>query len=57
MSESLRINQEGRVRRITMARPEKRNALSIAMCEELLAAFDDAVADPGTGCILLDRRA
>ena len=54
MSESLRINQEGRVRRITMARPEKRNALSIAMCEELLAAFDDAVADPGTGCILLD---
>ena len=54
MSESLRISQEGRVRRITMARPEKRNALSIAMCEELLAAFDDAVADPGTGCILLD---
>jgi enoyl-CoA hydratase/carnithine racemase len=56
MSASLLINQEGRVRRITMARPEKRNALSIAMCEELLAAFDDAAADPATGCILLDAQ-
>lgn len=56
MSPSLLINQEGRVRRITMARPEKRNALSITMCEELLAAFDDAAADPATGCILLDAQ-
>jgi len=26
----------------------------MAMCEELLAAFDDAVTDAATGCILLD---
>lgn len=56
MTPSLLINQEGRVRRITMARPEKRNALSIAMCESLVAAFDDAAADPATGCILLDAQ-
>ncbi|MFN0106832.1 MAG: enoyl-CoA hydratase/isomerase family protein [Bryobacteraceae bacterium] len=56
MSPSLPINQEGRVRRITMARAEKRNALNIEMCEALLAAFDDAVADPDTGCILLDAQ-
>jgi len=55
-SPNLLINQEGRVRRITMARPEKRNALSIAMCEALLAAFDEAEADAGTGCILLDAQ-
>jgi len=54
MSENLRISQEGRVRRITMARPEKRNALSISMCEELLGAFEDAAADADTGCMLLD---
>jgi enoyl-CoA hydratase/carnithine racemase len=53
---SIQISQEGRVRRITMARPEKRNALSIEMCEALLAAFDDAAADPDTGCILLDAQ-
>jgi enoyl-CoA hydratase/carnithine racemase len=53
---NLLISQEGRVRRVTMARPEKRNALSIAMCEELLEAFDDAAADPQTGCILLDAQ-
>ena len=56
MNPNLLINQEGRVRRITMARPEKRNALSIEMCEALLTAFDDAAADPGTGCILLDAQ-
>lgn len=56
MSQNLQINQEGRVRRITMARVEKRNALSVEMCGELLQAFDDAAADPATGCILLDAQ-
>src|SRR5262245_4667388 len=54
MSESLRISQEGRVRRITLAREEKRKALDVAVCEALLAAFADAEADAGTGCILLE---
>lgn len=56
MNPSLLINREGRVRRITMARAEKRNSLSIEMCEALIEAFDDAAADPGTGCILLDAQ-
>lgn len=51
---AIQVSQEGRVRRVTMSRPEKRNALSIEMCEALLSAFDSAVTDPATGCILLD---
>ena len=50
------VSQEGRVRRITMARPEKRNALSMEMCRALLDAFAAAEADPATGCILLDAQ-
>lgn len=56
MNQNLQVSQEGRIRRITLARPEKRNALSIAMCEELIAAVEDADGDPGTGAILLDAQ-
>lgn len=56
MTPNLLVNQEGRVRRITMARPDKRNALSLEMCQGLLAAFAEAEADPATGCILLDAQ-
>ena len=55
-SESLVISQEGRVRRITLARPEKRNALSVELCEALLNAFEDAERDTSTGAILLDAQ-
>ncbi|MBI2685395.1 MAG: enoyl-CoA hydratase/isomerase family protein [Acidobacteria bacterium] len=54
MIPNLVVSQEGRVRRVTMAREEKRNALNIALCEALLREFDEAAADPHTGCILLD---
>lgn len=54
MSQNLRISQEGRVRRITLDRPEKRNALTVELCRGLLAAFAAAESDPGTGAILLD---
>lgn len=56
MNLNLITSQEGRVRRITMARPEKRNALNLVMCEALLTAFDKAEKDDGTGCILLDAQ-
>ncbi len=55
-SPSLVISQEGRVRRITLARPEKRNALSVELCEALLSAFDEAERDTATGAILLDAQ-
>jgi enoyl-CoA hydratase len=36
----LRYSEEGPVARITLDRPEKRNALSIALSDELVSAFD-----------------
>jgi len=44
---------EGRVVQLTLKRPEKRNALNIAVCRELIAGFDRAEADPSLGAILL----
>jgi len=50
----LRVEQNGRVRRLTLARPEKRNVLDRAQAESLLGELAEAEADPGTGAILLD---
>lgn len=46
---SIKVSREGRVLRVTLARPEKRNALSPALCQGLL----DALREPA-GAILLD---
>jgi len=51
---SLRIEQDGRLRRIALASPEKRNFLDEAACKNLLEEIRDAVADPATGAILLE---
>ena len=51
---SLRIEQDGRLRRITLAAVEKRNFLDAAFCQELLRELRDAVADEGVGAILLE---
>ena len=48
---SLKVSREGRVLRLTLARPEKRNALSPELCEALVANLKD---DPEVGAILLD---
>ena len=53
-SMSLKISDEGRVRRLTLARSEKRNALNHEMCKELAAALDEANNDSGVGAVLLD---
>ncbi len=50
---SVEISQLERVRRIALNRPEKRNALHLELCRELVAAFDAADADPHTGAVLL----
>ena len=44
---------EDRVCRVTLNRPEKRNALNTAVCRELIDSFDRAEADPAVGAILI----
>ena len=51
---SLRIEQEGRLCRIALANPDKRNALDAKTCGDLLREMEDAAADPATGAILLE---
>ena len=54
MSESLRINRENGVLRLTLDRPEKRNALNLGLCRELVAALEEAEKDTSVGAILLE---
>ena len=53
MSQHLLVSRTGRVLRIALARPDKRNALNAALCRELVAAVEDAEQDPSVGAILL----
>src|SRR5437016_5093195 len=49
----LKASREGGVLRLTLDRPEKRNALNGALCRELVAAMETAGQDPGVRAILL----
>ena len=51
---SLRVEQEGRVRRLTLAAPARRNILDGALASLLLSEIHDAQADAETGAILID---
>lgn len=51
---NLRIEQDGRLRRIALASPERRNVLDAGDCVALLGELNDAAADPETGAILLE---
>jgi len=42
------------VRRLTLNRPEKRNALSLALMQELIAALEEASTSPNVRAIVLD---
>jgi enoyl-CoA hydratase/carnithine racemase len=53
MPQFLEIKRHGRLLRIVMNRPEKRNALSAALCRELVAALEEGDADPRVGAMLL----
>jgi enoyl-CoA hydratase/carnithine racemase len=46
------VERHGRVLEVTLAWPEKRNALSQAMCEEIVMACENAEGDPSVGAIL-----
>jgi enoyl-CoA hydratase/carnithine racemase len=54
MSESLLISTEGRLRRLTLNRPDKRNALSADLCRSVTEAVHEAASDAAIGAILLD---
>jgi enoyl-CoA hydratase/carnithine racemase len=51
---NLRVEQDGRVRRLTLAAPAHRNILGAALAIELLNELRDAQAHPETGAILMD---
>jgi len=47
-------SRENKVQRLTINRPEKRNALNIELCHDLLHALREAEIDPQVSVILLD---
>ncbi len=47
-------SRENKIQRITINRPEKRNALSIELCHDLLTAFRQAESDDNVSAVLLD---
>jgi len=49
----LKVDREGRVLRLVLNRPEKRNALNGALCEQLVEAIEQGDRDTGIGAILL----
>ncbi len=53
MTDLLHSVREGRILRLTLNRPEKRNALDAALCRALVEALEAAEGDPGIGAILL----
>ncbi|MEQ1949228.1 MAG: enoyl-CoA hydratase/isomerase family protein [Bryobacteraceae bacterium] len=50
----IRIEQDQRLRRITLASPETRNFLNEDDCQKLLDEILDGIADDNTGAILLE---
>jgi enoyl-CoA hydratase/carnithine racemase len=53
MNDILQVQQHGRVVRVSMNRPEKRNALNGTLCRELVDAVARANRDPQVGAIIL----
>lgn len=51
---SLRVEQDGRLCRIALAAPDKRNVLDESACRSLLRELLDAAASDNTGAILLE---
>ncbi len=49
----LAISQDNRVLHLALNRPEKRNALNLALCRDLVNALEKADTDPSVGAILL----
>lgn len=54
MSEFIKVQRDGAVLVVTLARPEKKNALTGAMYEALTAAFAGASGDSEIGALLIE---
>ena len=50
----IEVARAGRVLRITLNRPEKRNALNRVLCEQLVTAIDGADTDRAVGAIVIN---
>src|SRR6478672_9103991 len=53
MSERVRVEKSGGVLAITLARPERRNAITVAMYAALADAIEQAAADPAVRAITI----
>jgi enoyl-CoA hydratase len=53
VSALVRIERDGAVALVTLDRPEKRNALSLALREELTSALDSVGEDDGVRCAIV----
>lgn len=53
MAANVKLETDGRVLRVTLDRPEKRNALRVEDCLQLVAAFNEADLNQQIGAILL----
>ncbi|KKK75618.1 hypothetical protein LCGC14_2871890, partial [marine sediment metagenome] len=53
MGSLVSVERRERVALVTLERPEKRNALSIELREELAGAFEQLAADDGVACAVL----
>jgi len=53
-SATVLVHEDGPAVRVTLNRPEKRNALSLELMEELLATLRRVSAEPGVRAIVLD---
>ncbi|HEY5217905.1 MAG TPA: crotonase/enoyl-CoA hydratase family protein [Pseudolabrys sp.] len=53
MSELVIVSDEGPVRIVRMNRPEKKNALTMAMYDAMAAAIEGAAANSGLHCLLI----
>jgi enoyl-CoA hydratase/carnithine racemase len=49
----LETSREGRILRIALNRPDKRNALNAQLCRELVRSLEEAFSQPAIGAILL----
>ena len=54
MSEYIKVDRQGSVLAITMTRPERRNAITVAMYAALADAIDSAATDPAIRLITLE---
>ena len=52
--QTILVSREGSAARVTLNRPEKRNALSLELMEELIAALDSLGADREVRAIVID---